>query len=344
MPFANFFSRFPRRVYDTSNNAIYRTITDIFRNVDLNELAIDSYGGYNYIRIQDGERPDVLSYRLYGSASYYWTFFIVNDILKEGINHSWPLSNTELDDFMTSEYDSYSVLEFPPIPLTDPNADTITVVGRANSFSGLILSQPYLQHLRLRSTSSPNLKARIIKYDDERLQVWVKTDGSGHVSTSGEYFTLSWENPLGDAKIETLRREYVSASWDSVFPILDPLGWSARGGQLEEMRNSGSSEEDIFQSKADFVFNNNVYRASHSWDEGRNAADGYYDSNESEISTYDALLPLVQSGFTLPKPTSYWSFYDSENKANDDKCQIKVVNEIHIEEFSNAYFSTLLQS
>jgi hypothetical protein len=59
---------------------------------------------YTFYDIQDGERPDVISQKLYGSPEYYWTFFMINDSL---VNYytDWPLSNTDLQVMIDKKYD-----------------------------------------------------------------------------------------------------------------------------------------------------------------------------------------------------------------------------------------------
>ena len=73
----SFFRKFPQTEYDLLNDSNLRTITDIFRNVDVNEEQLDGFLSYKFERIEDGERPDQLSFRLYDSSDFYWTFLYV---------------------------------------------------------------------------------------------------------------------------------------------------------------------------------------------------------------------------------------------------------------------------
>lgn len=50
-------------------------------------------------QVQDGERPDVLSRRLYGLPKFDWTFFAVNNWSPE----DWPLSSQQLDAWVDAK-------------------------------------------------------------------------------------------------------------------------------------------------------------------------------------------------------------------------------------------------
>lgn len=55
--------------------------------------------------VKDGERPEQISYSLYGSEAYYWVVLQVNDIVD--YYNEWPLSQTELNEFILKKYGSY---------------------------------------------------------------------------------------------------------------------------------------------------------------------------------------------------------------------------------------------
>ena len=110
----NFFSRFPTVQYNMDGGGSFSTLVDISKNVDVNDVFANSSAYYTYYDIRDGERPDTASYNLYGNSDYHWTFFILNNELRGGLSHAWPLSNNQLDRMMEREYDPYSVISFSP--------------------------------------------------------------------------------------------------------------------------------------------------------------------------------------------------------------------------------------
>ena len=104
----SFFSQFPTISYDTNKDGVLDEVTDIFRYVDVKDSKIDDLVTYTYYEIEEGDRPDIVSQKLYGTPDYYWTFFIINDSLKHGME-DWPKSNQELEDFLQENFGKLSI-------------------------------------------------------------------------------------------------------------------------------------------------------------------------------------------------------------------------------------------
>lgn len=92
--------------YDINDDAHLVEFVDIFRTVRPKASIKDDLLLYSKYTIQDGERPDHLSQKFYGSPDYYWTFFMVNENLVN-IHTDWPLSRKEFDVMVKSKYDGY---------------------------------------------------------------------------------------------------------------------------------------------------------------------------------------------------------------------------------------------
>jgi hypothetical protein len=98
-----FFRRFPKTSYDFFNRGVRYDIADITRYVNVDKSKLADVSVYTLYNIQDGDRPDIVSTRLYKTPEYHWTFFIINDSLKNGLE-GWPMSQTELEQFLEDEY------------------------------------------------------------------------------------------------------------------------------------------------------------------------------------------------------------------------------------------------
>ena len=118
----SYFTQFPHRtdykislVNDdlTKELEVDLTFPDFFRHVALAYPKVnDGKFFYEQIRILDRERPDQLSYRLYGNERYYWTFFIINDKLRLGEAIQWPLSYEQLDLKLQREYEGETIVTY----------------------------------------------------------------------------------------------------------------------------------------------------------------------------------------------------------------------------------------
>ena len=110
----SFFRQFPKTSYDFQNAGYDTNITDIFRFAQADFQVTDDVASYEYYRIQDGDRPDVVSQLLYDTPDYYWTFFLCNEHLKNGTTQ-WPMSSQQLDAYMTEEYSGTCIITRPTI-------------------------------------------------------------------------------------------------------------------------------------------------------------------------------------------------------------------------------------
>jgi hypothetical protein len=100
----NFFKAFPLVQYQFEEDSNEKNvIIDINRNVRAYISEMDNANAYLLYEVNDGSRPDQVSMELYGTPAYYWTFFVVNENLSNGL-HEWPKSSQELTNFIDETY------------------------------------------------------------------------------------------------------------------------------------------------------------------------------------------------------------------------------------------------
>jgi hypothetical protein len=110
----SYFKMFPTQDYDFNRDGILQTVVDLYRSVRPIQDYIDDLAAYTYVSIPNGERPDILAQRIYGSSDLHWTFFLVNDFLHEGIS-AWPMSQEDLQEYITIHYNGYALETRPDI-------------------------------------------------------------------------------------------------------------------------------------------------------------------------------------------------------------------------------------
>tara|TARA_R110000765_G_scaffold9042_5_gene28593 strand:- start:5501 stop:7345 length:1845 start_codon:yes stop_codon:yes gene_type:complete len=108
-----FFKQFPNTTLDIYGDGSQYKMTDIFRSADVTDTKLDDLTTYIDHVITDGERPDVVSQRLYGDPNYHWTFFVVNDWLKEGMIR-WPLSEVQVEKHINQIFKEFGIIRFDP--------------------------------------------------------------------------------------------------------------------------------------------------------------------------------------------------------------------------------------
>ena len=109
----SFFDKFPLRDYDIEANNRIRQVVNIFRHVAANSALVEDITTYTVFEVLEGERPDTVSQRLYGTPDYYWTFFIADEALKGGL-HDWPKDSQTLEREMQLEFDDAGALVLVP--------------------------------------------------------------------------------------------------------------------------------------------------------------------------------------------------------------------------------------
>jgi len=146
----NFFRSFPVVDYIYTNTGNSVLSVDINRNVKAYLNEIDDANAYLYYNITTGSRPDQVSMKLYNSPIYYWTFFVINDHLFNGM-HGWPKSSYELNEYITEKYSSKAITGYSKEGVNDEGHLLYlksfeigeTVEGLTSHATGVILSIDY---------------------------------------------------------------------------------------------------------------------------------------------------------------------------------------------------------
>lgn len=119
-----FFNRFPNTKYDFDGQGKFQNIKNIFRSVRALPEFLDTFTSYKLYDVINGERPDIVSARLYGTSQFYWTFFVVNDFLHDGYR-AWPMSQQDLLQYFETQYEGFVITTDPKIVPDADGLDTI---------------------------------------------------------------------------------------------------------------------------------------------------------------------------------------------------------------------------
>jgi hypothetical protein len=215
----SFFTQFPKIQYDINADGIKTEITDMFRHVDVKESFIDNITTYTWYEIKDGERPDIVSNRLYGTPDYYWTFFVLNESLKQGLN-TWPKSYRQFELMLEQDYSKYSALVFIPrqYPVARKYENSFEMV---NYFGGLDLSTGNIKVRTRDEFAGKKIEADILKFDDQRYQLWVynisdKEKFANNISWNIEYIDNPYEDSQQYIQFEDRRTAWAKEAFEWV--------------------------------------------------------------------------------------------------------------------------------
>jgi len=133
----DFFNTFGKTFYDFTGNNSTALMTNFLKQVVA--INTDDVVTYTKYQIQDGDRPEIVSNLLYGDPKYHWTFFLLNDSLKEG-KSGWPMSMSEFGEYIETNYDPYMFLggtivedattdfHYSTLPLSETDADSVEIL------------------------------------------------------------------------------------------------------------------------------------------------------------------------------------------------------------------------
>ena len=313
----SFFNNFPYTAYDLNNDGLQRLIHNIFRFVDVNDINIDDITEHNYHIIADGDRPDNVSKSLYGSPDYYWTFFIVNDFLKDGMK-AWPKSDKVFRDWVADEYGQYTVHQYNPIY----NESTNITIGETTYLTLLDIDDYWgdidFHNDNVYLLSDTGVKAKILSYDFNTLQLWCYDhDGDKDLFNSGTSYQLVYEGTEGKNEWLLSMIDFFSKTKQSAYyNFTNDIGTA-------EILPYSQPYYDLFETTyltgLAFAGLGKFYPA--------------YDAPKSyDVSHFDAL----ETGYT-----EAISYMDYEQARNFKSSQIRVISPSFIMDFAELFKETI---
>ena len=110
------------RFGDNESSVLFNNLTQY---IDIIDGLKDNISFYNKYTIVSGDRPDTLSYKLYGTTDYYWTFFLLNDHIRLS---GWPVATYDILEQAKSKYPYRTVTTNTDISTSFPVGQVVTGV------------------------------------------------------------------------------------------------------------------------------------------------------------------------------------------------------------------------
>lgn len=185
-----YFKNFPNVLYKFGNEQSSNIFSDISAYVEIIDEIKDNLDFYSYYTILDGERPDHLSQKLYGTPTLYWTFFLMNDQIR---SKGWPLSQVKLDTTIKAQLPNKVITTTNSLAGIFKPGQTIT--GLSSGATGTILERRLdFGQLIIQSTGTFTAGELIISTVDNVIQSVQLSKGS-----IPQYDSIHhWQNSSGD--------------------------------------------------------------------------------------------------------------------------------------------------
>tara|TARA_Y100000589_G_scaffold109551_1_gene104126 strand:+ start:1082 stop:1621 length:540 start_codon:yes stop_codon:yes gene_type:complete len=100
-----YFAEFPKIDYNiTGVSGNVKEITDIWRRVKVRSKIADNVALYDQYDVPEGDSPETIAYKIYGSADYFWVICLLNNVVNR--YHDWPLDEFNFQQFVKDKYDN----------------------------------------------------------------------------------------------------------------------------------------------------------------------------------------------------------------------------------------------
>jgi hypothetical protein len=131
-----YFQRFPFVNYKFGDNEADTIFPNISVYIDLIDQIKNDVAFYEKYTILDGDRPDVVSQKLYDTPDYHWTFFYMNSGLRES---GWPLPEREMRALVKKRYPHRTVTTQSNIASNFLPGDF--VIGKTSGTTGRVVER-----------------------------------------------------------------------------------------------------------------------------------------------------------------------------------------------------------
>jgi hypothetical protein len=157
---SNYFSYFPKVSHDLSNEGKDVLLTNVMRRFKIRSEAKGASSTFHEYNINEGERPDTIADKYYGSSSYSWIVLHYNDIIDPVFG--WPIFGNDLDKFIAKKYGSI------PAAKTEVHEYRKKLADKKVLFDGTIIPERYVVIDKTTYDATlPSVRSTVTKFDYE---------------------------------------------------------------------------------------------------------------------------------------------------------------------------------
>lgn len=92
--------------YDINGEKSLTFVRDITRNIRFRRDILSNITVYDEYDVSEGETPEIISEKVYGSSEYHWVVMLANE--NTDYISDFPLSDSELEQYVYQKYGTYT--------------------------------------------------------------------------------------------------------------------------------------------------------------------------------------------------------------------------------------------
>ena len=153
---------------DRNSSRDYIRVKNLFRRVKLRDDLQNVFTVFNKYQITEGERPDTVAEKLYGSSDYDWIVLLTAGIIN--VYDQWPLSDRDLYQYAENKYgnDLTAVRFYETTEVKDSSGRLILPKGKVVD-SGFTIPNPSNPNATINPvTAITNYEYEVRKNEDKR--------------------------------------------------------------------------------------------------------------------------------------------------------------------------------
>jgi len=104
---SNYFKQLPNfdyisRINERKSNRDYLEVKNLFRRPMIREDIFSNFMSFTKYKIVGDERPDEVSYKIYGDEDLDWVILLANNIIN--VRDEWPMSQGDFNNYLSEKY------------------------------------------------------------------------------------------------------------------------------------------------------------------------------------------------------------------------------------------------
>ena len=126
-----YFANFPVIPYDSVGNGDFKYVTNLLKRVALRTKVKTNTLLYDTYDVREGETPEMLAHKLYGSVDFHWVILYINGITDR--YHQWPMSTPQYLAFLNDKYTNPDGVHHYEITQTSGDTTVTIDIGSDNT-------------------------------------------------------------------------------------------------------------------------------------------------------------------------------------------------------------------
>jgi hypothetical protein len=99
---AKYFINFPKTIYSQKDSKSVETVTNLTTTFSFDENITENSVLYYQYDVSDGETPEIVAHKIYGSSESHWIILKMNGIID--VKTDWPLDQRSLSVAIDKKY------------------------------------------------------------------------------------------------------------------------------------------------------------------------------------------------------------------------------------------------